>query len=110
MKLLIAIIQNEDAYILTEELNNNGFQVTRLNTVGGFLKKKNSTLMIGTQEEKIDEALKIIRNLCKERQELVTAPIDPTFIDTPVANYATGGVKVGGATIFILDVEDFIKY
>ena len=60
MKLILAIIQDEDAHEVITALNDAKFQVTRLNTKGGFLRAGNTTLMTGVPAEKVDEALKII--------------------------------------------------
>ena len=60
MKLIIAILQDEDAGEAISHLNEAGFQVTRLATKGGFLRAGNTTLLAGVENEKVDEAIKII--------------------------------------------------
>ena len=97
MKLIIAIIQDEDASEVISHLNEAKFQVTRLSTKGGFLRAGNTTIMTGVEDEKVEGALKIIEENSKARTQygLILAPIE---------------VKVGGATVFVLDVEQFHKY
>lgn len=100
MKLIIAIISDDDVREVTRTLNEEKIQFTKLATSGGFLKKGNSTLLIGCEDP--NSVLKILKELCQEREELVTAPVDTI---TPIVF----PVKVGGATVFILDVEQCIK-
>ncbi|WP_139905905.1 cyclic-di-AMP receptor [Clostridium thermarum] len=109
MKLIVAIVQDDDAGDLIDILTEEGFRVTKLATTGGFLKSGNTTLMIGVEKEKVDKVLSVIEEVCKVRDQVVTSP-------SPVAG-ATGvyvpypiEVEVGGATIFVLDVDKFIRY
>jgi len=108
MKLLITVVQDEDAQKLISNLMNEGFGVTKLATTGGFLKAGNTTLLIGVDEEKLDDALDIIEKVCKSRRQMATSP-------SPVAGAAgmyvpyPVEVTVGGATVFVLDVEKFLK-
>ena len=67
MKLIIAIVQDDDAGDLIDGLTDEGFRVTKLATTGGFLKAGNTTLMIGVEEEKVDSALAFIENICKKK-------------------------------------------
>ena len=66
MKLILAIIQAADEADSVQELNKRGFFVTKLSTTGGFLKAKNTTLLIGTDDEKVDNLIKAIEDLKKE--------------------------------------------
>lgn len=108
MKLIMAIVQDDDASDLIDVLTEGGFRVTKLATTGGFLKAGNTTLMIGVDEKDVDKVLKTIEDQCKTRNEIITSP-------SPVAG--TNGVyvpynvqvEVGGATIFVVDVDKFIK-
>ncbi|EDS71600.1 hypothetical protein ANASTE_01302 [Anaerofustis stercorihominis DSM 17244] len=109
MKLIIAMVQDEDAFILSDALTDEGYQVTKLNTIGGFLKMKNVTLMIGTEEEKVEKALEIMKKICKKREQVISTPVDASFMESPLTTY-TASVEVGGATVFVLDVAQFEKY
>ncbi|NMR89560.1 hypothetical protein HKB06_27860, partial [Vibrio parahaemolyticus] len=68
MKLIIAIVQDQDAPGLIEELMDKDFRVTKLASTGGFLKAGNTTLLSGVEDDKVDEILKIIEDNCKTRE------------------------------------------
>ena len=108
MKLIIAIVQDEDAARLVSSLMNEGYGVTKLATTGGFLRAGNTTLLVGVDDDKFEGAMGVIEHVCKSRKQMASSP-------TPVAG-STGvyvpypiGVTVGGATIFVLNVEKFLK-
>mgnify|MGYP001188995592 FL=1 len=109
MKLIIAVVQDKDSNRLINALNEAKFQATKLATTGGFLKEGNTTLMIGCQDEYVDEALEIIKENCSQREQMV-APISPmggsadSYIPNPVK------VEVGGATVFVLPIESFYRF
>ena len=107
MKLIVAIVQDQDAPSLIEDLTEHRYGVTKLTSTGGFLKAGNTTLLIGVEEEEIDPVVALIERNCKTREittslMTVTMPGD-TYIPYPLE------VKVGGATLFMLDVERHIK-
>lgn len=108
MKLMIAIVQDEDASRLIAHLMDDGYRVTKLSTTGGFLRSGNTTLLIGVEDERLQGAMAIVEKVCKSRKQIATAPspISGTagvFVPYPIE------VTVGGATIFVLDVEQFVK-
>ncbi|GAQ24851.1 MULTISPECIES: cyclic-di-AMP receptor [Tepidanaerobacter] len=106
MKLIMAVIQDNDAGRLMEALSRKKFGLTRLASTGGFLRSGNTTLMIGVEDERVEELLGIIEKTCKPRKKIVTPlPAGPAdaYVPYPVE------VTVGGATLFILDVERFVK-
>ena len=108
MKLIIAIVQDEDASRLVSNLMSEGYGVTKLATTGGFLRSGNTTLLIGVDNEKLDSAMHIVEKVCKSRKQVATAP-SPISGTTGVYVPYPIEVMVGGATIFVLDVENFIK-
>ena len=108
MKLIIAIVQDDDAGELIDELNDGGFRVTKLATTGGFLKAGNTTLMIGVDLDKVDKVLEIIEEVCKTRDQVVTSP-SPVAGSTGVYVPYPIEVEVGGATVFVVDVDKFVK-
>ncbi len=108
MKLIIAIIQDEDANRLVSELMNAGYGVTKLATTGGFLRSGNTTLLVGVEDDKLDSAMKVIEKVCKSRSQIATTP-SPISGTTGVYVPFPVEVTVGGATIFVLDVEQFTK-
>ena len=74
MKLIIAIVQDEDAQKLTTTLMNDGYSVTKLATTGGFLRAGNTTFLIGVDPERLDLALELIEKACKCRKQIATSP------------------------------------
>ena len=109
MKLIIAIVQDEDSSKLLSRLMQKGFGVTKLATTGGFLRAGNTTLLLGVDEDRIDEAVKIIEDVCKSRKQLTTATT--TVSGLSHGEYAAFPVEVtvGGATLFVLTVDQFHK-
>ncbi len=109
MKLIIAIVQDEDASRLVSQLMKNGYGVTKLATTGGFLRAGNTTLLIGVDDEKMPAVMEIIEKVCKSRKQMTTAPSTMGAMGgMPVASYPVE-VTVGGATVFVLGVDQFIK-
>ena len=110
MKLVLAIVQDDDALDLIEELNDKGFRVTKLATTGGFLKSGNTTLMIGVEEKEVKNLINVIEDVCKRRKEMVPTST-PNTIGTNSGMYVPYPieVEVGGATVFVIDVDKFVK-
>ena len=110
MKLDLAIVQDDDAIDLIEELTDKDYRVTKLATTGGFLKSGNTTLMIGVEEKEVKNLINVIEDVCKRRKEMVPTST-PNTIGTNSGMYVPYPieVEVGGATIFVLDVDQFYK-
>lgn len=110
MKLVLAIVQDDDAIDLIEELTDKDYRVTKLATTGGFLKSGNTTLMIGVEEKEVKNLINVIEDVCKRRKEMVPTST-PNTIGTNSGIYVPYPieVEVGGATIFVLDVDQFYK-
>jgi len=108
MKLLFAIVQNDDQRTLVGALVEASISVTRIATTGGFLRGGNTTLMIGVEEERMDEALAIIKKH-SSRRHTITVPASgiPHNIDSVAMPMS---VTVGGATVFVLDVAQAYKF
>jgi uncharacterized protein YaaQ len=106
MKLILAVVQDQDSNRLSKALVDHNFRATKLATTGGFLKSGNTTFIIGTEDIRVDKALQIIKDNCQSRDQLV-APVSPmggnadSYVPYPVE------VEVGGATVFVLPVEQF---
>ena len=105
MKLIIAIVQDEDASRLISSLMNEGYSATKLATTGGFLQAGNTTFLVGTDDTRVDEVLSIIEKHSKKRTQMV-----------PTTNYGTTTyasfpveVTVGGATVFVMSVDRYEK-
>lgn len=106
MKMIIAIISNEDAAKVQKGLVKEGFNATRLATKGGFLREGNETFLIGVNDEKVPQVLDIFEKYSKTRNKIV-----PNTIVNEFSSYSSlpMEVSVGGATVFIINVDQFIK-
>lgn len=105
MKMIFAVVNNDDGAIVNAQLIKAGFQVTKMASTGGFLKKGNTTFIVGTEDEKSEEVVDIIRRYSKKRT--YTTPLDVVSSATLGGAATPIEVTVGGATIFIIDVEHF---
>lgn len=109
MKLVLAVVQAEDAGGLLSHLTERGFRVTRTKTVGGFLRETNSTIFLGVEDDEVETVLQIIRENCVTRRQHIN-PVPPVmepgefFLPYPVE------VEVGGATVFMMDVARFERF
>jgi uncharacterized protein YaaQ len=101
--LLFAVVQDQDQDVATRALEQLHLPVVRFASAGGFLGRRNSTLLIGLQRGREEEALKALEDSCRQRIEYLTLPLEgsPLPMPTPVP------VTVGGATVFALPVEHF---
>ncbi len=110
MKLLIAVVQDKDSIRLIESLVDKGYRSTKLASTGGFLKAGNTTLLIGVEDEDVEKVTAIIKEICQAREQLVTpmAPVGSNAVESYVPYPIE--VLVGGATIFVVDVEKFVRF
>ncbi len=108
MKLIIAIVQDEDAGRLVSALMSEGYGVTKLATTGGFLRAGNTTLLVGVADDKMNGAMAIIEKICKSRKQIATSPSPVAGSSGMYVPYPVE-VMVGGATVFVMDVEQFKK-
>ena len=104
MKLIVAIINRDDANAVTQSLSQNGFSSTRLSTTGGFLLAGNVTMLIGVKDEQVQQAIDLIRQSSHSRKQMVPAITEMSYGFMPVMPVE---VTVGGATLFVVDVERF---
>ncbi|MBE6082087.1 MULTISPECIES: cyclic-di-AMP receptor [Tissierellales] len=93
MKLIIVIIHNEDENRLIKELIKNRYQATKLSSTGGFLKSGNTTLLVGAEDEKVEEIVDIIKSVCRKETK----------------NKENRKDEQGGTNIFIMNVDKFRK-
>ncbi len=106
MKLIYAIVNSDDSHSVSKALTSNGFFATKLASTGGFLSSGNTTFLICTENEKVDTAVEIIKEKSHKRKQLVQSS---TSIGIGSSATFPVEVSVGGATIFITDVERFEK-
>lgn len=108
MKLVIAVIHDEDAHKLMEALTCKGFMATKLASTGGFLKTGNTTFLVGIPKDKVDDVIEVIKEQCKtEKQLTLVSPAIPSAIEGCMPYPVE--VTVGGATVFVIDVEQYLK-
>ncbi len=109
MKLVIAIVQDKDSSRLSQALVKEGYRATKLASTGGFLRAGNTTFMIGVEEERLNDLLSIIKKNCHSREQMV-APMPPAgtgvgpLVPQPIE------VQVGGATVFVVPVDQFYHF
>ena len=105
MKLILAIVNSEDANSVSKHLSESGFYTTKLATTGGFLKAKNTTFLIGVEDSRVQPAIKVIEKYAHRRTDSSSNMQYPAAVQYshPVS------VSAGGATVFVMDVEQFIK-
>ena len=109
MKLIMSIVHNDDTRSLIDALMQGGYRATKISTTGGFLREGNATIFVGTQDEKVEEVLNIIRENCHTRSQHVN-PLPPVmepgemYLPTPIE------VEVGGAIVFVINVDRFERY
>lgn len=108
MKLVIAIVQDEDSENLIKNLNDNNFKVTKISSTGGFLKAGNVTILSGIEDEELGKFMQILEENSKTRE--VKRTIQPVNIPGQAMIPVPITVKVGGATIFVTNVVDFKRF
>lgn len=104
MKLVLAVVNNDDSTAVTSALTGEGFFVTTLSTTGGFLMAGNRTLLIGTEDDKIGKIKELLAKYCSTRVQK-TPQLGRGLNQGSLAEEVT----VGGATYFVLDVNEFGK-
>ncbi len=106
MKLVVVILQDKDTPPLLDALNEQEIRATKLASSGGFLRAGNTTLLIGVSEDQVDKVKELVKDHCSSRQQMVN-PVSPvsgtadSYLPFPVE------VTVGGATVFVVDVDQF---
>jgi len=108
MKLIVCVVTDKDSNELLEQLVKEGYRATKLASTGGFLKEGNTTMLLGVEDEQVAKVLEIIGDICEVRKQLFT-PISP--LPGPAEAYIPYSmeVSVGGAIVFVLDVEKYFK-
>lgn len=101
--LLLAVIQEQDLDLATKSLQKTGASLTYLSSAGGFLGRRNATLLVGLPADKLQDSLNVLHEACRQRIEYMTLPLEGSPMPMP----APVPVTVGGATVFALPVERF---
>lgn len=106
MKMITAIVNKKDSGEVCDALRDGGYTFTKMATTGGFLKAGNVTLLIGTDDERVDGAIELIRKHCAQRMEPMPSVVSA---GVPAFGYYKTEILVGGATVFVTDIERFEK-
>jgi uncharacterized protein YaaQ len=111
MKLLFIITQKEDSRKLEQALIFDKFQLTRFDSFGGFLQKKNTTYLVGVEDEKVNKVLDLVKKNCKSKEEVVTPPVAQTLgLGEVVPQVGATKITVGGAIVFIISCDKVVKF
>ena len=106
MKLIIAIVQDEDTPALTEALVAAGHRFTKVSTTGSFLRTGNTSLLIGVDDATVPTIMGILRRTCRRRTQ-VAVPYSPALEPGLLYMPENFEVEVGGAVVFVANVERF---
>ncbi len=111
MKLILAIVSNDDSGAVSSALTREGFSVTKLATTGGFLMAGNTTFISGVDDEKVDAVIAIIGKYSSRRTQIVPSSSIHSAAPGDTGMYSSYPVEVtvGGSTIFVLNVDRFEK-
>ncbi|MFP4697630.1 MAG: cyclic-di-AMP receptor [Eubacteriales bacterium] len=108
MKLVLTVIHDEDSHKLMDKLTEEGYMATKLASTGGLLRTGNTTLFVGVDKEKVDNVIDIIKSICKTTKQITLLNQPMTSIPEGFVSYPIE-VTVGGATIFVVDVDKYLK-
>ncbi|HHV61923.1 MAG TPA: hypothetical protein GXX51_04680 [Firmicutes bacterium] len=106
MKLIITIVKDSDSLSLLDALAERRIGATRLASTGGFLREGNTTLLIGVEDDRVDEVIRLVEETCPRR-----AKAAPQFIPDQLQMVPPSvplGVETGGAIVFVAPVERFV--
>lgn len=109
MKLVVCVVHNRDRNRVTDEMVKAGFKFTIIGSSGGFLREGNTTILIGVEEAELEKLKSVIQENCEQREQMVNvAPFDSGapggLLPNPVR------VPVGGAVVFVMDVEQYCRF
>jgi len=105
-RLLIAVVQGQDADTALRAFQENDLRVTKLSSIGAFLGRKNATLMIGIDASKAEKAIKILNETCRQRVAFIVVPME----NAPLPMPAPTPITIGGANIFSLEVDHYEEF
>ncbi|MCS7201828.1 MAG: cyclic-di-AMP receptor [Dictyoglomus sp.] len=107
MKLILAVIQEEDWKKIREIFIEKNLPFTFFKSKGGFLQEASITILTVVEEEKLEEVLTILKENCKEREKVIIPPLPSVELLRSVPMPVK--IKVGGAVVIVLEVSHFEK-
>ena len=108
MKLVIIIASDADADRLMKALIQHGYPATKVSSTGGFLHRGNATILSGVEPDEVEQVLAMVRAECHARTEYVPVQTLPFFGEGATPSEPVE-VRVGGAIVFVVNVERFEK-
>lgn len=109
MKLVIAIVQDQDEAVLGNAFREANFSATKLSSTGGFLKSGNTTFLVGVEAPKVESVLDTIRLSCSRRDQVVSYPANMD-VNLEVSNSFPVKVEIGGAIVFVVPIDAFYRF
>ena len=109
MKLVIAIVQDQDEAVLGNAFREANISATKLSSTGGFLKHGNTTFLVGVEDVNVDNVMDIIREYSQQREQVVAYPAN-LDMNLEVATSFPMKVEVGGAIVFVLPIDSFYRF
>jgi uncharacterized protein YaaQ len=106
MKLIVAIVQDEDTGTLADALVAAGHRFTKVSTTGSFLRTGNTSLLIGVDDADVPAVMGILRRTCRRRTQ-VAVPYSPALEPGLLYMPENFEVEVGGAVVFVIEVSRF---
>ncbi|PKO23912.1 MAG: hypothetical protein CVU38_01460 [Chloroflexi bacterium HGW-Chloroflexi-1] len=107
MKLIMAIVSSDDYRDVLNRLTKAGFRATVISTTGGFLREGNTTMFLGTEDHRMPQAIELLRQTCSRRTQWVS-PM-PTLEGPGLEMSEPIEISVGGAVVFVMNVEQFLQ-
>ncbi|MCO5219348.1 MAG: cyclic-di-AMP receptor [Thermomicrobiales bacterium] len=107
MKFLVAIVQAYDSDRLLHALTDAGYGATKINSLGGFLRMANSTILMGMEDERVPEAISIIRSVARRRVEVKMDAAEAEYSEWFAAGYHE--VPIGGGVIFAVPLDEMYR-
>lgn len=110
MNLVVCIVHNRDRNRLTDAMVKSGFKFTVIGSSGGFLREGNTTMLIGVEDDKTQELKDLVAANCESREQVLNVmPFDVSpaaggMLPNPVR------VPVGGAVMFVIKVDEFLRF
>lgn len=106
MKLIYAIVNNDDSHGVLDAITEAGFQATKLATTGGFLRAGNTTFMLAVDDAKVDECVEVIKAHSRKRTQIM--PTTPLIAGSAYTSFPAE-ISIGGATIIVTNIDRFEK-
>jgi len=103
---MAVVVQLQDERNTARALANLGLIVIQLPSTGAFLGRRNVTLLVGLPEDRLDDAVRVISEQCRQRVEYISTPLEGAPLPIPIAT----PIPVGGATIIVIKVDRFEEF